>query len=324
MVRDVEVRNDLPESNDDQHSSQHPSRPKSDVDSAFLSELLGLSASKSLLKLRLICKAEQFLDPAVLRALRPGVYEWLEDALLELKASALMKRDAMLGILMACTALGEITSSHIPIFLKGMDPVKCQELVALYQSNLTALYDDDEVCRWLAQHLGLLNEPTLRLAKHLCDKHVSNAYDILEIHRVCTLPESLDTFTTVCRMILATDCKSWITEGLKHCPQQEQVDPEALAEVLICISQVNQRDFLAIHKAMIVKQPVSSWLKIITQLNQNKSELNTDALQWSDVVSELVKLKNGVDMARLNDLCKDPKSRSVLVLGQVKLRPNEM
>ena len=75
---------------------------------------------------------------------------------------------------------------------------------------------------------------------------------------------------------------------------------------------------------MIVKQPVSSWLKIIAQLDQNTSGLNTDALGWSDVVSELVKLKGGVDMAKLNDLCKDPKSRSVLVLGQVKLRPNEM
>ena len=70
---------------------------------------------------------------------------------------------------------------------------------------------------------------------------------------MCTLPQSLEIFITVCRMILATNCKTWIAECLQRCPQQEQVDPDTLAEIFLCITQVNQRDFLDRHKAMIVK-----------------------------------------------------------------------
>ena len=179
------------------------------------------------------------MDPATLRALRPGLYRWLEDALLELRANDLMKPESMLGLLIAMTALGEPSSFHIPIFMQGLGLEKTQKLVALYESNLTALYENDGVCRWFAQHLSLLSDPTFRLAKHLSITHDPEAYDILEIQRVCTLPQNLDIFITVCQMILANDCKTWITECLKHCPQQEQVEPEALAEILLCITQVN-------------------------------------------------------------------------------------
>ena len=98
------------------------------VNSAFLSELLGLSATKSLLKLKLIEKAEQFLEPATLRALRSKVYGWLEDALLELRANDLIEPKSMLGLLIAMTALGEPTSINIPIFMQGLSPEKILEL----------------------------------------------------------------------------------------------------------------------------------------------------------------------------------------------------
>lgn len=98
------------------------------VNSAFLSELLGLSATKSLLKLKLIEKAEQFLEPATLRALRSKVYGWLEDALLELRANDLIEPKSMLGLLIAMTALGEPTSINIPIFMQGLGPEKILEL----------------------------------------------------------------------------------------------------------------------------------------------------------------------------------------------------
>ena len=56
----------------------------------------------------------------------------------------------------------------------------------------------------------------------------------------------------------------------------------------------------------------------------HRSELNTDCLLWADVVSELVILKGSVNMSELNSLCKDPRSKSALVLSQVRLRPNQL
>ena len=116
------IDDDHPLPNRDPRSAQHPPQPESIINCAFLTELLSISDTKNLLKLRLLDKAELFLEPATLKALRCSTYSWLGDALLDLRANGMMKMGAMLGLIVAMTALGEVTCSHVGTFIVDLDP----------------------------------------------------------------------------------------------------------------------------------------------------------------------------------------------------------
>ena len=75
-------------------------------------------------------------------------------------------------------------------------------------------FGNEQVCKWLANHVSLLGKIAFRLGKHLSDTPDPKAYEIMEISRLCILPKDLTSFTSVCRMILATDRWCWLTECL--------------------------------------------------------------------------------------------------------------
>ena len=67
-----------------------------------------------------------------MKALRSSSYGWLDDALLDLRANGMMKMGAMLGLIVAMTALGAVTCRHISTFIADLDPSRSEELLALY------------------------------------------------------------------------------------------------------------------------------------------------------------------------------------------------
>ena len=54
--------------------------------------------------------------------------------------------------MMAMMALKGATSSHVATFVLELDPVEQKKILGLFQSELTHIFSDRNVCKWLAEH----------------------------------------------------------------------------------------------------------------------------------------------------------------------------
>ena len=65
-----------------------------------------------------------------------------------------------------------------------------------------------------------MHADSLRLARYLCSRRVDNAYDILQLSRVCETPTAVGYLLAVGRHFLASDKKTWVHECLLELPDQ--------------------------------------------------------------------------------------------------------
>ena len=96
-----------------------------------------------------------------------------------------MKVEAMLGLIMAMTAIGGAATQHVGTFMKDIEESELASLRSLYQTNLIVLYGNWEVCKWIARNASYLDEESLKLAKYLCEKNIAKPYDLMQISLVC-------------------------------------------------------------------------------------------------------------------------------------------
>ena len=95
-----------------------------------------------------------------------------------------------------------------------------KKILGLFQSELTHIFSDPEVCKWLAEHPGLMHAESLHLARFLCSKKGVRAYDILQLSRVCEVPPKADHLLTVAKHYLKSDKHKWVHECLAELPAQ--------------------------------------------------------------------------------------------------------
>ena len=67
------------------------------------------------------------------------------------------------------------------------------------------LYPRAEVCEWLATNYDCFGKKVFQLASYLCRENVPKPAELLEISRVCELPEDLADFVIVCNMLLESN-----------------------------------------------------------------------------------------------------------------------
>ena len=105
--------------------------------------------------LKIIEHAVEFSHPDILNKLQDGEYAWLTQALLKTRVVSTMAENTILG---------------------------------LFKSELTKIFLNTKVCKWLTEHLRLMHAESLHLARFLCSKQGVRAYDILQLSRVCEIP----------------------------------------------------------------------------------------------------------------------------------------
>ena len=59
----------------------------------------------------------------------------------------------MQGLLMAMTAIGASTSSHVSTFVSDLNATTRAQLLQQFTTSLRTLYNDQVVCKWLAEHV---------------------------------------------------------------------------------------------------------------------------------------------------------------------------
>lgn len=96
-----------------------------------------------------------------------------------------MKVEAMLGLIMAMTAIRGAATQHVGIFMKDIEEDKLVKLKSLYQTNLFYLYNNWHVCQWIACNTSYLDEGSLKLAKYLCEKSIAKPHDLMQISLIC-------------------------------------------------------------------------------------------------------------------------------------------
>jgi len=133
----------------------------------------------------LLQTAESFLENATLKTLQASKCQYLEDALLELRAHVKMEERVILGLMMAMVALGGKLARHAAVFLEDLTETERSITLGLYQGVLFELYPCKHVCRWLATHYAYVDGDALRLASQLSQSGEENNFMILQISRVC-------------------------------------------------------------------------------------------------------------------------------------------
>ena len=91
----------------------------------------------------------------------------------------------MLGLLLAMGALGGASFRHAETFLSDLETQKRGSVQSMFESKLMMIYNDKDVCKWLVEHCGVVQDTNLRLASYLCAATYTNKYGLLELSRVC-------------------------------------------------------------------------------------------------------------------------------------------
>ena len=130
----------------------------------------------------------EFAHPDILNKLQDGEYAWLTQALLKTRVISTMDENTILGLMMAMTALNGATAGHVAVFVADLTHDVRQKILGLFKSELTKIFPNPEVCKWLTEHLRLMHAESLHLARFLCSKRGVRAYDILQLSRVCEIP----------------------------------------------------------------------------------------------------------------------------------------
>lgn len=134
-----------------------------------------------------------------------------------------MKVEAMLGLIMAMTAIRGAATQHVGIFMKDIEEDELAKLRSLYQANLFDLYGNRDVCRWIACNASCLVEESLKLAKYLCEKSIAKPYDLMQISLISEVPEDMAGYIRSCNLLLNTAKMQWIQECLTKHPNQTKV-----------------------------------------------------------------------------------------------------
>ena len=118
-------------------------------------------------------------------------------ALLAMRASNDMSSEQQLGLMMAMTAMGGACAQHIKVFIQDLTVEEKGKTLELYMGELAILFENVDACRWLSEHVDLIDDVSLRLTRYICHKNLENAYELLQLSRVTDVTESLDIFNCV-------------------------------------------------------------------------------------------------------------------------------
>ena len=116
--------------------------------------------------------------------------------------------------MLAMTASGSTSAAHIGTFVGDLEPQDKEQVLTLYQAELSILFSDEDVVRWMALFPDQIAGASIRLASHLCESKTNHAFEILQISRVTQLPEELDIFCSVCEQFLKSDKAAWVNESI--------------------------------------------------------------------------------------------------------------
>ena len=108
----------------------------------------------------------------------------------------------ILGLMMAMVALGGTVVEHVGPFILDLDQQYRDKVCGFFESQLSVLYSDKEVCRWLAWNTNQLNKELINFARHLGEKRVERSYDILQMTRVCGEYQDHQRYISTCDMLL--------------------------------------------------------------------------------------------------------------------------
>ena len=97
-------------------------------------------------------------------------------------------------------------------------------LLGLLQGELSKLYDDKDVCKWLAKFPALITPEILNLARYICINKIEKAYGALQLTRLVGAPTNIPSFITTVKYFLASDKSDWVEDCLNEIPSQMKLD----------------------------------------------------------------------------------------------------
>ena len=182
------------------------------------------------------------------------------------------------GLIQAMIAIGHFTSGHISTFVSDLTAPVRDQVLQQFTHSLGSLYSNKDVCTWLGEHVSLLGRHVFRLSDYLCQHPVDITYTVLQISRVCHLPDNLGEFVDICKLLNGTDKLTWFTEHLAECKLIQKVTYDDFVRLVLDLTQIRYANALSVHRQKITCQPMTRWLEVIEDLVFKSSALVTDQL----------------------------------------------
>jgi hypothetical protein len=85
---------------------------------------------------------------------------------------------------------------------------------------LKTVYLSEEIRVWVVGNLNRLTEPIMGLVAYLEKSYEPEADKVLQISRVCKLPDDLSLFVQVCRRLIRSKRWPWLNASLIKTPEQ--------------------------------------------------------------------------------------------------------
>ena len=131
-----------------------------------------------------------------------------------------MEESTILGIMLMMVCLADFDITQFGTFVSDLKIEARRAILSRFQSALTYIYANEDICRWIAEFPHLLCRERLKLVSYLSSKDVEGAYQVLQISRVLILPVEIPSFLAAAKHFLASDKSDWIEECLKVLPKQ--------------------------------------------------------------------------------------------------------
>ena len=189
--------------------------------------------------------------------------------------------------MMAMTAMGGACAQHIKVFIQDLTAEEKSRTLELYMGELAIFFENTDACRWLSEHVDLIDDVTLRLTRYICRKGLENAYELLQLSRITDITESLDIFNSVAQQFMKSDKHDWVSLSLEKLPMQQKVTLDACIETLTELKELRRHSIFSSNKEKIISSPFCEWQHIFQQLTEETSSWNVDRVTLTEALKEL-------------------------------------
>ena len=121
-------------------------------------------------------------------------------------------------------------------------------MTGLWKGKLEMLYRRDGVREWLSLYPELINDEMLRLVDFLEEHDDFDAYQALDLTRVCELPPQLSIYQCFVDLYLSSDKADWIDSCLQNCPRQQRVNVVTFAKVVRLLIELQWDEIFRKHR----------------------------------------------------------------------------
>jgi len=160
-------------------------------------------------------------------------------------------------------------------------------VASLVHNLLAYIYPQQPIREWIRRSCLALSSQAARLIAYLEQKPSARAFDMLELQRVCVLPEDLGFFVMTCDLLLDSPVASWFQASLAVYATQPRLEYEQFCKLVYELGAPQRQQALMQAQEQFKKTTVSSWPQRLRELSETRRQEFNEQYSLPEVLTEL-------------------------------------